>query len=241
MMKINKIRSDIRIAETADLSRNVTNELDKVSEEVHLSALKDLIVPLKNSLVLAINRDVAESELDNYDASRDAVYRSLLYLAKGYLYHPNAQISEGARQVDAVVDRYGFELVNATYSAESALLESLLLDLKKPELVASLELLPGVTDLINKLDAEQAQFKVAEGKWLDARSDDKSEVSATSIKRELLKVLNEKLVVYLRAMMQVDPESYKELSAKIVLLIDTANGIVQRRRSNAVETPLESN
>ncbi|MCU4155385.1 hypothetical protein J1N10_05320 [Carboxylicivirga sp. A043] len=242
MRKISKVFNDIRVAEMADLTTNLLNEIEKApADDAHMLKLKEQIQPLNNQLLAAINKDKAASDLDSFDAARDGVYRSLLYLAKGYLHHPDAQIREAAIEVDTVIDKYGFDLVNEAYGAQSALTESFLEDMAKPEVATKVELLPGLKDLTSQLDGEQTKFKTAEEAWNNARSAGQLTENASSVKRELLKVVNERLVVYLRAMIQVAPELYTNLCSKSALLIDSANSIIRRRRHNADDLQITNN
>ncbi len=242
MRKISKVFNDIRVAEMSDLTTNLLSEIDKApADDAHMLSLKEQIQPLNNQLLAAINKDKAASDLDNFDAERDGVYRSLLYLAKGYLHHPDASIREAAMAVDAVIEKYGFDLVNEAYGVQSALTESLLEDMAKPEIAAKAEQLPGLSDLKIKLDGKQTNFKTAEAAWNDARSTGQQSENASSVKRELLKVVNEQLVVYLRAMIQVSPELYLDLCSKTALLIDSANSIIRRRRHHADDLEITTN
>lgn len=242
MSEISKISSEIRIADMADLAGTMIRELDQSAiDDAHLAALQSAIEPLSTKLVKAINKDKAESDLERFDAARDEVYRSLLYLCKGYLHHPDKTVSAAARGVDAIIDKYGFKLVEAAYSAQSALLDSFMADMSRPSIAAHVDLLPGVKALLEQLAGQQDGFKAAEALWVQARSAQNADESATSIKKELLKLLNNKLVVYLRAMYQVNPEPYNELIAKIALLIDQANALIKRRHSRADEVQAGSN
>lgn len=242
MDEINKIIREIRIADMAGVADTINSELRQSSlDDAHISAIQAEMEPLYTNLVTAINKDQAESDLDKYDTSRDEVYRSLLHLCKGYLYHPDAQVSKAAAKVDAVTDKYGFELTNQGYSAESALLDSLMADMALPEIAPSVEVLPGVKELKAQLLTEQDKFKAAEAVWLKARSEQKLSESATSVKHELLTVINDKLVIYLRAMSMINPEPYRALSSKLSLLIDQVNTVIKRRRSNNDEVVPESN
>ncbi|MBR8535953.1 hypothetical protein KDU71_10325 [Carboxylicivirga sediminis] len=232
MRRITKIVSDIRIAEIANLGDNLLKELAELTpEDAHLKAIQTEVEQNNSRLVIAINRDMAESELEELDARRDSTYRSLAYLNKGYLHHPDAPVSEAAAQVERILEKYGFDMINANYGAESAYLESLFNDMGSIEIAPALELLPGEIALLTRLKDEQSRFKVAEQRFYNAQSQDKQADSATQVKRELLKLINNKLVVYLRAMMQVNPQPYDDLCAKVALLIDKANSLVKRRRS----------
>jgi hypothetical protein len=44
--------------------------------------------------------------------------------------------------------------------------------------------------------------------------------------------LGNKLVVYLRGMLQVDPETYQDLAARVELLIDKTTAAIKRRSAN---------
>lgn len=242
MDKINRILREIRIADMAGVAATVNSELSKSSvDDAHLGAIQVDIESLSAQLVKSIKKDQAESDLDKYDASRDGVYRSLLHLCKGYLHHPDARVSAAAVTVEAVADKYGFELVSLGYTAESALLDSFLADMALPEIASSVELLPGVSELKQQLLTEQAKFQTAEAVWLEARSEQSLIKNATSVKLELLTVINDKLVVYLRAMSMVNPDPYRSLISKVSLIIDQINATIKRRRSNGDEVAVESN
>jgi hypothetical protein len=92
--------------------------------------------------------------------------------------------------------------------------------------------LPGVKDLTQQLEDEQKQFKVAEGVWYNAQTEEDKTTNATAAKRELLRIINTKLVVYLRGMLQVEPETYQDLAARVELLIDKTNAAIKRRSAN---------
>jgi hypothetical protein len=236
MEEINKVRNDIRITDTVDLGGNITNEADRAAiPDDRLTVIINEIKVELERMVAVLKSGIMESELDERDTKRDGTYRSLLYLNKGYLHHPDERIRTAAIGVENILDKYGFELVNENYASESGSLEALFKDMKRPEVVAQLEVLPGEPDLMVKLEAEQNEFKDAETEWLDAQSKDIQEVSASEVKRDVLKVINKKLVVYLRAMMQVEPDTYRDLSTKIALLIDQANSLEKRRRNNGKE------
>ncbi len=241
MKRINKVVSDVRIAEIANLGDMLISELgEQASADAHLQAIHTDMEQSNNRLVIAINKDMADSELEDKDVQRDNIYRSLIYLNRGYLHHPDAPVREAAEQVERILEKYSFDLINAPYGAESIYLESLFNDVAAPELVPVLELLPGETALIARLKDVQGQFKVAEQRFYNAQSKDKQAENATEVKRELLKLINDKLVVYLRAMVQVNPEPYADLCAKVTLLIDKANSLV-KRRSSSEELQAKSN
>ncbi|MCU4177819.1 DUF6261 family protein [Carboxylicivirga sp. N1Y90] len=231
MTKIEKIITNTRSAEANDLCTSISSVIDKAGiDDPHLSATKAEIDASNLSLTQSIKKDKAESVLDERDDSRDAVYRSILHLNKGYLHHPDTKVKESATHAEAVIEKYGFELTDATYSAQSALVDSFMADMAQTELATDLAVLPGISGLLEQLSQEQASFKLAESELLAARSNEQQASNATAVKKDLLKLVNNKLVVYLRAMLQVNPAQYKDVATQIALLIDKSNTVVKRRR-----------
>ncbi|MBK3516637.1 DUF6261 family protein [Carboxylicivirga marina] len=235
-MKINKINRNIRVTDAADLAGKLHGELDKSTlEDVHVSTLRSEMSTISIGLSGAINESKAMSALEDHDERRDMTYRSLLHIIKGFLLHPDATIREAAVHVDMVLDNYGFDLINQNYSSESSLLDALIRDLEEPETAAMVAVLPGMVAIVEQLKTEQKQFKAAEADWHEARAEDGKTESASALKHELLKVVNNKLLVYLKAMQQMNPAPYQELINDVVMHIERANALVKRRR-NSEET-----
>jgi hypothetical protein len=68
-------------------------------------------------------------------------------------------------------------------------------------------------------------------KWNEATAEEGNSKNATAIKHEMVALINNKLVVYLRAMVQFDPATYSELATNIGTHIDRANEVVKRRQT----------
>lgn len=232
-MRINKIYRNIRVNDAADLANKLHGELDKSTlEDVHITTLTSDINTISIALAGAVNENKAMSLLQGYDEKRDTTYRSLLYINKGFLLHPDAQVREAAGVVDQVFENYGFDLVELNYSAESSQLDALIRDLSMPSIATSVAVLPGMAPIVEQLKTDQEQFKAAEAQWHEARAEDGKSASATEFKHQLVKVVNDKLVIYLKAMQQMNPEPYTGLCNNIAMHIDRANALVKRRQNN---------
>jgi hypothetical protein len=239
---ISKIRHSIRNRDAADVAGRSIIELDAApAEDSHLPSIKDEIIALKDRLVRAIQPDKLASELESIDALRDDTYRALFHLIRGYAYHLDAVIKNAAEEVLKVLDKYGLELPQLNYAAQSIEIESLLEDMKQASIITHLESLSGAQGLIDKLEAEQGQFVVAQKAYLDSLGESKMEESATVIKKQLLAVINNKLVMNLDGMMQVTPEPYVELCTKLSIVIDEANELVDMRSNSEDEAATTSN
>lgn len=233
MEKLNKVNTDMRVRDVADLGTNINTELDLSSlEDANIISVKDDLAVIQSRLKSAINEIKVESLLDSADAKRDTTTRSLLYLNRGYLLHPDAATREAAIDIEKVLSRYGFELITKNYSTQSASTESLIRDLRAAEVASKVAILPGMQTIVDQLEEDQNHFKTTEMQWNAALIQDDDSESATVLKRELLKLVNDKLVIYLRAMMQFNPEPYSGLIKAISKHIGRANNLVKRRKNN---------
>lgn len=236
-MKINRIIYSVRVSDAIDVGSKVYELLKNYSpEDVHLTAIENELDAVLKRLSNALNEIKAESEMDLFDTKRDNTYRSIMYLNRGYLLYPDVLIKEAALEVEQVFKQYGFELIRANYSAQTALTDAFIRDIKETAIAEKMALLPGMTNLVTRLEDDQVLFKKAEKKWHDAKNDNAAKENATELKHNLVKIINSKLVTYLRAMMHLRPDSYKGLSLSIASHINQINALIKRRQLN-----LESN
>ena len=234
MNTIPKVIPQARTAETSDLSAKLVyaGKQAELNQDDPIKAIFKNLEEVNSKAIIALKKDKAQSDLDEYDARRDSAYRSLLYLCKGFTHHPEEAVKTSAIALEEVMDKYGFDLVSASYSAESALIDSLMADLENPELAAKMELLPGFTGLTDQLKQAQEGFKQAEYTYLQAREKEHSVPVASHLKKDLMSIINTQLVVYLRAMMVVHPDQYESLASQVAMLISQTNSIIKKRRSN---------
>lgn len=239
---ISKMIRSIRNRDAANVAGRTLLELDAApAEDTILQSVKNEIVQLKDRLVTAIQPGKLASELEILDGLRDDTYRAFVYLIRGYAHHLDAAIKSAAEEVLKVLNKYGLELTRLNYAAETIEIESLIKDMKLPAMATHLEAMPGAQDLLGKLESELAQFVVAQKAYLDAVGEGKLAGSATEIKKELVNVINNKLVMYLNGMMQVNPEPYTALYTKLDIVIDEANELVRLRRKNEEEIEVSNN
>ncbi len=228
---IEKVRSVSRITEVDNVGRQIITVIkpNGWSDDVHLSKILTTLEQKSVALNKAIKRTKAESDLDEKDGIRDARTRSVYYLTQGFLHHPDEAIKQAAQSITEVFDKYGLEMVTKSNAIQSSLTESLLKDLSGEDIAASIDALPGMKTLVSELDLDQKAFIEAEIKLMRERARNKEEENASELKKEVLDTINDKLVIYLRAMIQVDEVKYAELCNTVAQIIETNNTIVKRR------------
>ncbi len=183
-------------------------------------------------LTEAINRSKTLSKLDGYDVERDGGLRSLNYLITGYSHHPDPAIRGAAEALAGEFGKYGVTVAHQSYGIESSLINSLLGDLGKPELQPAIAALSGCAELIAALQAANTAFEQAYLLYQEEKASEGAEMNATDLKKEVLAIINDKLTVYLDAMMLTDPAGYGNFVGTVAAIIAENNEAVRRRRND---------
>ncbi len=201
-----------------------------LNSDAHLVKIFSELEPKSAILTSAINRMKADSELEEKDDVRDDNVRALNFLTMGYLHHPNTAVKAAAEEVEKVFDNYGLKITDESYATESSLVNSLLADLAKSKLQAAIAALSGLTGLIAALQAAQTDFEQTRILYEEEKTKEGTLENATAIKKKVLAIINDKLVVYLRAMIQVNEPTYGDFARTVAQIIADNNEVVKKRR-----------
>lgn len=187
------------------------------------------LAPLSRQFTEAVKRERTGS-LAEADRARDAVILDLGTLIEGYTAIPFEAQKTAALALKAVFDKYGKRIVSESYATESSLIESLLIDLSAPELAGMIAQLPGIAELIAALRRAQDDFNVAKDQQTErAASDDAP--SATSLRKNLIAKVNDRLIPYLNAMAIANEAVFGAFIKQVEVEIGRANDTVSRRKS----------
>lgn len=229
---IDNLKSTSRVTEVDAVSMRMLGayQTTSLSSDPHLSTMFTELESLSAALTAAINRSKAESDLEEKDEARDTQIRALYYLVMGFLHHPDAAIQQAAQTVNKVFEKYGVSITGESYATESSLIASLLDELSKQKIQNAIALLPGCADVITALQAAQQAFEAARITYEQEKAQESTQASATKQKPELVALINDKIVVYLRAMEVVDEETYGAFARTIATIIAENNEVVKKRR-----------
>ena len=232
MGKTNKIIDKIRMTEMNSVADIIITEFEKsnLSSDAYLATIFDELEPINAKLTEAINRIRAESHLTEKDKFRDSKVKAVNYLTKGFLHHPDITINTAAKLVDDVINHYGIKLTKDSYATESSLIESLLIDLSNIDLQASIALLPGLSELIDQLRAAQTIFEESQVKFQREKVEEGNKEKASNIKQKVIVIINEKLIVYLRAMVLVNEAKFGSFARTVAQTIDDINTVIKKRK-----------
>ncbi|MCU4155358.1 hypothetical protein J1N10_05185 [Carboxylicivirga sp. A043] len=240
-MKIEKLMHRSYNGEVATVSESIlkASATKGLSDDSFLSDVFQKMGNEEEKLSFAIRQDKTVSELETADDNRDNQLRALYNLSSGYLYHPNETVSAAAHTVCSIFDKYPLsELLRANYAQESALIESLLKDLEADDVKAAIALLTGVAEIIATIRTAQDAFTSTFVAYSEEKAKHNGKDTATKLKSALLKLINNELVIYLRAMAIAAPDTYGDFAAATAQIIADNNDKVRKRmmKKNNVST-----
>lgn len=199
---MNKLKTAVRVTEIDGFSDTLVRVFKGDTAAQKDAFLKATMAELENlsaKITTAILQDKSLSTLDKADGERDEALRSLGAVLTGYASLPIAAKKEAAIPLKAVYDKYAKAgIARANYTSESSMIESLLEDFSAPALAANIAALDGVSEAIAAVRAAQDAFTKANDDYVAAKSD--KSAPASSFKKPILSLVNEKIVPYLDAM-----------------------------------------
>lgn len=234
---IEMITFNCRATEVDAATRRIIGAYKKqnLSNDAYLPAMIERLEEGVEKLSSSIYRSKAESELEEKDQVRDEKLRAVYYLVNGLSYHPSPDLAEAAEQVKKAFDRTGLSIVKESYAVESSLIQSLLSKWSHPVTKKAIDSLSGCAENIARLETAQTDFESSRIAYEEEKARENGYKNATRIKKELLDIINKKLVVYLSAMVLTDNTTYGNFSGTIQEIITSANEAVKKRMKKPEE------
>ena len=238
---IEKLMTNSRVTEVNDVATRMSGAFHAQGiADPYLTATFGSLDTANIELSKAIRRSKAESNLEEKDEVRDGCTRSLYYLINGFTHHPAAAIRESALLLLHAFDNYGISLITESYANESALIASMQLEFQKPKYTIHIANLSGCGELLQSLTSAQSDFEQARIAYETEKAQDGMVANATEIKKEVVELVNNKIIVYLQAMQQANPATFGVLVSTCAQVIAENNEQVRRRQQkpeNAAPQP----
>ena len=228
---MNKVKSTIRITEVDGLSDSIIRIFGadtKAQEDDFLKSQIAELTTLSDAITAAILQDRAVSNLDEADSRRDEAIKNLGALLSGYAVFPLEEKKAAALGLKAVYDKYAKSgILSASYVSESSMIESLLKDLSSAEAMASIEKLDGIAEMVAAIRSAQDDFTAANDAFVKAEGS--KGASASSYKKPILSVINDKIVPYLNTMSIVGNTAVADFAKGVETEISRVNESVAKR------------
>lgn len=228
---MNKLNAKARITEVDGLSDSIIRIFgadSKAQEDAFLKSQIAQLTVLSDAITAAILQDKAVSNLDEADSRRDEAIRNLGALLSGYAVFPLEEKKAAALSLKAVYDKYAKSgILSVSYISESSMIESLLGDFSSAEAKANIEKLDGIGEMLAAVRAAQDDFTAANDAFVKAEGS--RGASASSYKKPILSVINDKIVPYLNTMAVVGNTAVAEFAKGVETEITRVNETVAKR------------
>jgi len=231
MAILRKIHFNSRNAEVDSVSSQILLHYQQsgLNEVPYLPEMMTRVADLQRQLNRSIKRINVKSELNLRDSERDHSLKSLNYFVFGQRHHFDPTIQQAAGMVYKVLENYGPGISRENYDSESALIDSLLLDLSRENLQTAINQLQGCAGLIAILREMQEAFKSAQRTYTIAKVKESEIANASQLRIQLRRYLNSLVLVYLNAMYLVDEPVYGPFVRVVGQAISENNRNVKRR------------
>ena len=123
------------------------------------------------------------------------------------------------------------------YSSQSNLIDSLLQDLSDSNKVVVIAALPGIAEAIDNIKTAQEEFVKIRANYDKGLAQKGSKETATSLRKPLLELINNKLLTYLAAMKIANPTKYKVFSEDVAVIITSVNEAIKARGKKGDQQP----
>lgn len=210
-----------------------------LNEDQNLDAIMALIGTKSTDLSIAVKRIKTKSELEEEDNKRDNSYRGFYYQVLGNTYNSDETARMAAIAIMRVLNHYGLNIINEGYGSQSSSIKSVIKDLNSDEMQAHMATLPGVSQAFTAVQESQDRFETLFLAYETDKAAESSYANASSIKKEVLKLINKQLAGYLRAMNMIDGAKYGDFCRVLDQIIADNNEIVTRRTKKEESTTEE--
>ncbi|BDC95755.1 hypothetical protein TRSA_08540 [Treponema saccharophilum] len=200
----------------------------KAALDQFIAKVMEEIEKLSGAITTAILQDKTASNLEAADGVRDEALRTLGTVLSGYAALPVEAKKAAAAPLKAVWDKYSKAgILNASYTSESSLVESLLEELGAESLAENRAALDGVAEAISAVRDAQTNFALENDAYVKALNN--KAAAASSYKKPLLALINDKLVPYLNAMQIAGNENCADFAKSVETEIARINDAVAKR------------
>jgi len=230
MDKVVRVNKNIQIGELGTLSQAISARYDECKDKLATDAVLTAVMAEEKkeseAIITAINRTKNASRLDELDSSRDTALTTLFDTVKAYSLLGAAADKQKASEIAKIIEKYK-GIAHLNNANESAQIASMLEDLSAESAKVNLEGLTNLNDAIESLRVAENAF-LAGVKALEEQKIALGD-NASSIKKRLIAVLNDKLVPYLNIASSVISEEYSPFADSVAILNQKANAVVIQR------------
>lgn len=200
-----------------------------IPEDNRLIAIMAKVQELSVKLNLAIYRIKTESDLEARDNERCISIRSFYYVIFGCTTRTDEAVKTAALVILNIFNHYGLDITRNNYGVETSLIKSLITDLSTEVAQTNLAIVPGASDAFVEMKDAEAGFETSNLAYEKAKAEESLSDNATTLKKQLVDVVNNQLVSYLRVMLEIEDNDFEGFAEVVKQLISDSNGKVKNR------------
>jgi len=230
---IAQIMSNSRNTEVGGILPQMINGFDAttLNTDPTLEVFFNEIKPLSELFISAIKRMKVRSEAKHYDDIRDQKLIAVYFLLQSFSHHPTERIRTAALYLLTIFENYGIEIKDESLARESSLLNSLLSDLAGQTAQENIAIVPQCATYISALQEAQSNFENNRLDFEEAQAEEGTQENASVMKKQVIAIINKKIVAYLNVMIQVDDATYGPYARTLAEIIAANNEVVKKRRN----------
>lgn len=204
--------------------------------DAYLKGLITNLTALSAQMSEAINMGRAQSDLDEADLERDAAIRSLFAGVEAFAMMVKTRaLSEPALRLKAILDRYGLKMLRENYTTETSLVNALLSDLSAEQPAEDVAALPGVPAIVEYIRTAEEVFLAKQTAYEKAAAGHKNIPNPTSLKPQMLGLINDDIILHLRARKKSEPATFAALADAVAKAVADTNTAIKQRASKGKE------
>lgn len=229
MAKILNVMSSIRVSELVSLVSALERSFKakEISRKIVNDTMNEIIT-LNGAIVARNGKEKVSMSLAAADKARDAEIKLLSKILDGYASMKNADLRDTAMILKKELDSYlKNKLISRNQEEESGLIITLLKTFSTPRFTAAIEKLPGVADAISAVSAAQDDYIRSRDAIAAAKQD--KDLSASDMKREIVRKINDVLIPFLNTALLEDDEDLRDFAKSAAVEISSVNNLISTR------------
>lgn len=236
---MHKLSSKVQNIELKAFSDTVGANFKKFSsaqKNPFLSRTMQDLQDVTDKMKIVFRFEIAHNDLKEKDKLRGIKFMNAKKLSEGYSVIPIAEIREKNAPIKALFDKCK-GLTAESYMAETGLIKAFMANIAN--LSENVEALTGMKEALEEFYQAQKDFEEASRRCVDKAVS--KEPCATKYKWEILKIINDKLVGFLTAMVISEDADCFEFAKYFEAEINNLNLLIQRRGHRKAKAATEDN
>lgn len=216
------------------INRIVAECIQNNADDLQMQRLTAFLLQQNQTLtdsLFAVRKSPHTALLLEKDDHRDEVFKGLRNFITAHLYHPREEVRQASVQLHELIKKHGFGLYRFGYQKESAAINSLLMELAKPNYAEMITKL-GANDWVKALISAQADFEKC---YSNRVAEEGKEIVEPSTEMRKLAIESlEKLLMYIETQLFISetPDRWGTLSANLQRIIGDTNAAARIRRTH---------